>query len=418
MPSVSARRSHVQQIYIESNNSTSYPINSRLLTRGWNWIGFPRLSDYDGGNTIPYASISLMPYLQQIISENGYANYDESGWHYNNFDYLNSQMGYKLLIHNTDQVPLYDWGAITDTTSVYSLQKDKWNWLTYPCFNAAYPEDALANVIDNIDYIMAQNWSMKKENGIWIRDSFSHRPVIKYGESILIYANEDTDFSWNSSSEPPVIEAPLESHHFVFNSKPEYETLIIESVSLASNKTIKEIGVYQNQECIGARCAEGFPLHILAYSDTVREENFPLEIRALTSDDIEITLKTNEVWDEHGAEEASILNPEILGFRHLSLREGDQIPTVLSMSKNYPNPFNPSTTINYAVPQAGKVKLEIYNLRGQKVKVLVNEQSLPGMYKAVWDGKDRNNRSVSSGIYFAKLEHNNKTKIQKMVLMK
>lgn len=418
MPSVSARRSHVQQIYIENNTSTSCPINSRLLTRGWNWIGFPRLSDYEGGNTIPFASISLMPYLQQIISENGSATYDESGWHYNNFDYLNTQKGYKLQIHNTDQVPLYDWGAITDTTSVYTLQKDKWNWLTYPCFNAAYPEDALANVIDNIDYIMAQNWSMKIENGVWIKDSFSHRPVIKYGESILIYANEDTDFSWNSPSETPVIEPPLESQHFVFSSKPEYETLIIESANLASSKTIKEFGVFQNQECIGARCAEGFPLHLMVYSDTSSEENYPLEIHALTVDEIEIALKPLEVWDEHNTYEADILYPQEFGFRHLSLRDGDQIPTVLSMSQNYPNPFNPSTTINYAVPAAGIVTLEIYNLRGQKVKVLVNEQTLPGMYKAVWDGKDRNNRAVSSGIYFAKLEHKKKTKIQKMVLMK
>jgi hypothetical protein len=418
MPSVGARRSHVQQIYIENNNSYSYPINNRLLSRGWNWVGFPRLSDYDGGNMIPSASISLMPYLEQIVSANGSAIYDVAGWHYNGLSLLNSVSGYKLLINDTDQAHLFDCGAITDTTSAYPLQKDIWNWLTYPCFSSAYPEDALANVINNVDYIMAQNWSMKKENGIWAKDGNSHIPILRYGDSVLIHANENVDLYWNPASEPPIEVEPLGNNHYNIVSKPDYETLMIESVVLPNDKTIKEIGVFQGQVCIGARVVEGFPLQVLAYSETDRTGSLPLEIRALTTDDTEIILKPNEVWDEHGADEANILNPEVFGFRHLSLKDGDQIPTVLSMNKNYPNPFNPSTTIRYAIPKAGKVKLEIYNLKGQKVRVLVNDNIIPGYYNSIWDGRDKNNRNVSSGVYFARLEHNNKTKIQKMVLLK
>ena len=88
------------------------------------------------------------------------------------------------------------------------------------------------------------------------------------------------------------------------------------------------------------------------------------------------------------------------------------------MTDNYPNPFNPSTTISFAIPKSGSTKLTIYNIRGQKVIELVNKQFTPGYYNAVWNGRDSNNRGVSSGIYFAKLEHDNNVKVQKMVLMK
>ena len=87
--------------------------------------------------------------------------------------------------------------------------------------------------------------------------------------------------------------------------------------------------------------------------------------------------------------------------------------------QNYPNPFNPETKINYNIPEEGKVELSIYNIKGQKVKTLVNETQVNGEHTVVWNGTNKNNKRVSSGVYFYKLELNDsKLLINKMLLLK
>lgn len=85
---------------------------------------------------------------------------------------------------------------------------------------------------------------------------------------------------------------------------------------------------------------------------------------------------------------------------------------------NYPNPFNPETTISYNLREAGEVTLDIYNLKGQKVKTLVNERQNAGSYSIVWNGKDDGNRNVSSGVYFYRMRNGKFSSTKKMILMK
>ena len=90
---------------------------------------------------------------------------------------------------------------------------------------------------------------------------------------------------------------------------------------------------------------------------------------------------------------------------------------------NYPNPFNPSTTISFSIPEISKVELTVYNVKGQKVKVFTfpNPDLSGGTseYSVVWNGTDENDQPVSSGIYFYKLNINDKTKaVKKCLLLK
>ena len=85
---------------------------------------------------------------------------------------------------------------------------------------------------------------------------------------------------------------------------------------------------------------------------------------------------------------------------------------------NYPNPFNPITTIEYSIPQDCFINITIYNIKGQKVKQLVNNQITLGKHSIVWKGKDDNNKPVTSGIYLYKLKTDNFEKTKKMILMK
>jgi hypothetical protein len=88
------------------------------------------------------------------------------------------------------------------------------------------------------------------------------------------------------------------------------------------------------------------------------------------------------------------------------------------LSQNYPNPFNPSTTIAYNISKPGKVALTIYNVKGQKVRSLVNEIKPIGHYTVTWDGLSENGTKVGSGVYFYRLENNGKSMTRKMVVLK
>jgi len=86
---------------------------------------------------------------------------------------------------------------------------------------------------------------------------------------------------------------------------------------------------------------------------------------------------------------------------------------------NYPNPFNPETTISYTVVIAGPIDLSIYNIKGQKVNTLVKNYKNTGTHTIVWDGKDSNQEQVSSGIYFYRIKTNEIiSKTKKMILIK
>ena len=86
--------------------------------------------------------------------------------------------------------------------------------------------------------------------------------------------------------------------------------------------------------------------------------------------------------------------------------------------QSYPNPFNPVTTIPYNVPTAGPIKLEIYNLRGQRVKTLLDTETEAGKYGVLWHGRDDAGQPVASGLYFYRLRGNGFDKTDKMLLMK
>jgi hypothetical protein len=94
------------------------------------------------------------------------------------------------------------------------------------------------------------------------------------------------------------------------------------------------------------------------------------------------------------------------------------LPTTYELSQNVPNPFNPTTQVNFALPQAGKVNLSIYNVLGQHVTNLVDGYMNAGYQTVTWDGTDYSGRSVASGVYFYKLSAEQFSDTKKMLLLK
>jgi len=98
--------------------------------------------------------------------------------------------------------------------------------------------------------------------------------------------------------------------------------------------------------------------------------------------------------------------------------ELELIPNKKSVMLNYPNPFNPETTIKLDLPESGKITLKVYNTKGQLVNTLIDNFKTAGISTVVWNGTDDDGIQVSSGIYFYKLESLGYTEVKKMVLMK
>ncbi len=101
------------------------------------------------------------------------------------------------------------------------------------------------------------------------------------------------------------------------------------------------------------------------------------------------------------------------------------IPQRFALSQNYPNPFNPITTVPYTVSGSRVIvhgpihsTLKVYNILGQLVRTLVDEEKIPGNYEIIWDGKDDSGKEVGSGIYFYQLRTKEYTDIKKMVLLR
>ncbi len=86
--------------------------------------------------------------------------------------------------------------------------------------------------------------------------------------------------------------------------------------------------------------------------------------------------------------------------------------------KNYPNPFNPSTTISYSIQKAGWVQLSVYNIKGQLVRTLIEETQSAGTHSINWNGTDNNGRAMASGVYFGSISAKGNHETRKMLLMK
>ena len=94
------------------------------------------------------------------------------------------------------------------------------------------------------------------------------------------------------------------------------------------------------------------------------------------------------------------------------------IPSVTKLFGNYPNPFNPTTTISFSVAQTySSVTLNIFNIKGQKVKTLINEALPAGKHSVIWNGKDEKGKNVSSGVYFYKLQVGGRYSCTKKMLL-
>ncbi len=107
-----------------------------------------------------------------------------------------------------------------------------------------------------------------------------------------------------------------------------------------------------------------------------------------------------------------------IDFTYTGTEAGSQIIAKNELTGNYPNPFNPSTTIAFNLAEPSQVIIEVYNIKGEKVKTLVDGEYAAASHTITWNGDDNSGKSVSSGVYFYKMKAGSYTSTRKMILMK
>ena len=159
--------------------------------------------------------------------------------------------------------------------------------------------------------------------------------------------------------------------------------------------------------------AEAGVLTVAAHGETVADGE--LGLRLVFRPTTEIASTTLEITDNQTYDRA-------LGFNRLALPAPVSLqtrPAVFSLADNYPNPFNPTTTLQYALPQAADVALTVYNVLGQPVRTLVAERQNAGRYAVEWDATNDRGHRLSAGMYFYRLQAGGDFReVKKMLLLK
>jgi len=101
-----------------------------------------------------------------------------------------------------------------------------------------------------------------------------------------------------------------------------------------------------------------------------------------------------------------------------AVEDNGTVPAEYALEQNFPNPFNPSTTIRFDLPQAEHVSVVLYSLLGQQVRVLVNEQREAGRHSVVWNGMDDAGRHMPSGTYIYRMNGGHFSRVRKLLLLR
>ncbi|RNC79913.1 MAG: T9SS C-terminal target domain-containing protein [Balneola sp.] len=225
--------------------------------------------------------------------------------------------------------------------------------------------------------------------------------------SVYLYQKTSED-SWELNEE--LIEASSEHNdHFGISVAANDFGGFYVGASRSSQSTVSKTGtVYQYSIWPFFEETPDSEANIISITESGEFDNFGYQVAA---DELTLLVSSPHADVDDATNSGSVY---FFDYRFVSNEEtpGEEI-IEYRLEQNYPNPFNPTTTINYQVKDAGMVRLTVFNLLGQAVQVLVNEQQTSGTYTATFNAS-----SLASGFYFYTLEVNDFTSTKKMMLIK
>jgi fibronectin type 3 domain-containing protein len=198
-----------------------------------------------------------------------------------------------------------------------------------------------------------------------------------------------------SNTETVEVTLPAPANFSAVSQAPTSSNILCTWDAPAKERALTHYNVYRDGEIVGT------PTNTLYVDANVPDGTYEYYATAVYSEEYESDA-SEAVTVEH----------------YTSDNDNPNVPAVTTLVGNYPNPFNPTTQIKFTLAKPGKVSLDIFNVKGEKIATLLNTSMTAASHTVVWNGTDNYNQKVSSGIYYYRLQTDNYSHIKKMILMK
>ncbi len=400
---------------------------------GWRWFCLPALDNVlnnpvqNTGEALFGGMIDL-DILDQVKwpTASGLESISLVDHDWTNLDHVvNSVQGYKIHMNEnaTSNYYLEVPGFNPAFNTVIELDQNEDNWVGYFLPETRLAVDLFDSIKNNVNWIKAQRWALSRIDGEWVGDT---DVSLDYGDMVIISVKQTCNFQWDTDAQvtdPSVYPFP---EHFEYVEKAEYVPFFVEYTPVFENE---EIAVVIDGEVKGAAVVFECLTQVNGYLADDDEDGYEGGSHMGEVDFIiwcPVRGETRKIDDYYVYNESlrRVVHSDIdisdnRDYYYVSFDEESVIDAPPAMAlTHYPNPFNPETTISYTLDHEDEVAVDIYNVRGQKVRTLVRGSQNEGSYQVTWSGDDSTGQPVASGVYFCRLKSGEETLVRKMMLMK
>jgi len=414
--------------------ATSQIISSLPFSDGWNWMSLNLTREDMSLNSVT-ENMNLSE-NDLIKDQTTFSMYVPGyGWA-GTLDSVTNQSMYLFRMENEDTLEFVGYAVDVELDTIDIL--NGWNWIGYtPQVN--YPVDYALQSLPSTtgDLIKSQFGYCQFVEGIgWIGSLTYMNPDLGYMLKAY-YPGQLTYPFYDQPMARTMAEADFETK--LTDTSPEW-TVIPQDYEFSMNITgqllthdslstdpYDMVGAFVNDECRGIAqpvYIDGLNQHLVfmtVYSNVGEAEL--IEFRTFNADMEEILYVPETVDFAANGVVGDPSEPFTWNARYLKIGDEGFIPDKFSLAQNYPNPFNPVTTIAYGIPEASDVTITIYNIMGQQVATLIQEEQTPGYYFVRWNSRNDYGVPVSAGIYLYQIRavgNNGESflKTKKLVLLK
>jgi hypothetical protein len=396
--------------------------HSVLLTPGWNTIS----SYLEPDNTD-------VSYIFQDLKDNLFLVRDNTGQVYwpafdiNDIPTWDPTQGYEIFMDEEDTLTVFGMPVIPENTYIHL--SSGWNLMAYLFDHPMSVEDAFKSILTQVQLVTNNAGEI-----YWPEYGVNSIEYLNPGEGYKIFVENPITFTYPETS--PTVNYLIagsvqDKRTGVQTFSPHYRLNIgktgSRSVLLIESKYLQngdEIGVWTSEDelvgggvVINGRAAITIwgENSLFSQSDAGAKHNDPLRLTLWSQqdqDEYPLTIMRLRSLGRVESDEP-ILRFESNAVLVADVRSPFDIPERYTLEQNFPNPFNPTTTIRYTIPRDESITLEVYNLLGQKVHTLVDEKQTAGSYEVVFKAD-----MLASGVYFYRLIAGNYTEIRRMILLR
>ncbi len=366
---------------------------------GWNWFSINVEMEDMSLNTV-LASLGSNGII--IKNQTGFATYyDGFGWYgLNEFEVTSM---YMLQMSNDATLSFIGYPVELSLTSIGLMSG--WNWIGYLPQQTNDLNIALSSIGANGIIIKNQTGFATYYDGF----GWYGLAVMEPGIGYMLEMSEPAELLYPVPNGLVRIDRDIEGFNWSVNQH-QYEHNMTLTATFEETSEFDELSAFVGDEVRGVSKATYFPLtdsytiNLMIYGNNGDEVRF---VAYRSGQEIDFL---NKVEFEINANLGNDIEPVLF--------KTDPVPLTFGLSQNYPNPFNPTTVISYQLVDNSDVRIDVFNIQGQLVSTLVNEQLGVGYHQVQWDGTNLYGEPVASGVYVYTINADGFSSVKKMLLMK